>query len=88
MTTRTINRREALYTFGAGALASALLLLASPAQSAERHPHIRTALRELREARKELKEREKEFGGHAEKALKAVDEAIEQLDKALNFADK
>jgi hypothetical protein len=51
----------------------------------ERHPHIRTALEELREARKELKEADHDFGGHRKAALVAVDEAIVQLEKALKF---
>ena len=58
--------------------------LASPA--AEKHPHIRKALEELREARKELREAAHDFGGHRKKALEAVDVATEQLDKALKFA--
>jgi hypothetical protein len=84
----TINRREVFQTLGAGALAGALLVAAQPAAAAERHPHIREAIKALREAKVELKEREKIFGGHAEKALRAVDEAIEQLEKALAFAER
>jgi len=88
MATRTINRRHVLHTLGAGALVSALLAGTDPAQAAERHPHIREAIKALKEAKRDLKEREKIFGGHGEKALKAVDEAIEQLEKALEFAEK
>lgn len=56
--------------------------------AAERHPRIRSAIKELKEARKELEEGAKVFGGHRVKALKATDDAIEQLQKALDYADK
>jgi hypothetical protein len=58
------------------------------ANMADRHPHIRAAIRELRDARKEIDEGAKIFGGHRVKALKAVDDAIEQLQKAVDYADK
>ncbi len=57
--------------------------LASAKPEVERHPHIHSALRELREARTELKEADHDFNGHRAEALKAVDFAIEQLEKAL-----
>ncbi len=84
----TIDRRQAFQTLGAGALASALLILTGPAPAAERHPHIREAIRALREAKVDLKERARVFGGHGERAIEAVDRAIEQLEKALEFAEK
>jgi len=67
------------------------LMDSAPVQAnmaADRHPHIRSAIRELRDARKELDEGAKIFGGHRVKALKAVDDAVEQLQKAVDFADK
>lgn len=64
-------------------------LAPSPAQAAaERHPKIRSAIRELREARRELEAGAKIFGGHRVKAIKAVDDAIEQLQKALTYTGK
>jgi hypothetical protein len=89
METPATNRRDVLHTLAAGGLAAAVLAVTTrSANAAEKHPHIRAALKELKEARVELKEGDKIFGGHREKALKAVDEAIEQLDKALEFAEK
>lgn len=85
MTNPPLNRRELLPALTAGALAAGLAF-AAPVQAAERHPHIRAAIRELKDARTELKEGEKIFGGHREKALEAVDHAITQLEKALEFA--
>jgi len=90
MQPRPIHRRQVLQTLAAGGLASTLLLglSSAPAAAAEKHPHIREAIKALKDARVELKERAKIFGGHGEKALKAVDEAIDQLEKALDFAAK
>lgn len=51
----------------------------------EAHPHIRSAIHELREARRELKEADHDFGGHRVAALAATDEAIKQLQMALKF---
>jgi len=39
------------------------------ANMVDRHPHIRSAIRELRDARKELDEGARIFGGHRVKAL-------------------
>jgi hypothetical protein len=58
------------------------------AAAAERHPRIRSAIRELKGAKRELEEGAKVFGGHRVKAVKAVEEAVEQLQKALDYADK
>jgi hypothetical protein len=51
----------------------------------ERHPHIRTSIRELRLARRELREADHDFGGHRVEAIKAIDVAINQLEQALEF---
>ena len=55
------------------------------AAHAERHPHIRAAIHELREARHELKVADHDFGGHRVEALGSVDQAIKQLELALKF---
>ncbi len=54
----------------------------------ERHPHIRTAIRELQQAKRELQTAAHDFGGHREDALKACDEAIKQLQQALQYDKK
>lgn len=62
----------------------------APAQEkgAEQHPHIRSAIRELREARHELETAAHDFGGHRKEALEAVDNAIKQLQEALQYDKK
>ncbi|HEY3320828.1 MAG TPA: hypothetical protein VGP72_10225 [Planctomycetota bacterium] len=52
---------------------------------AEKHPHIRAAVRELAAAKKELEEADHDFGGHRAEAVKAVERAHKQLEKALEF---
>lgn len=54
----------------------------------ERHPHIRSAIRELQEAKRELQTAAHDFGGHREDALKACDEALRQLQLALQYDKK
>ena len=54
----------------------------------ERHPHIRSAIRELQEAKKELQTAAHDFGGHRAEALEAVDNAIRQLQQALQYDKK
>jgi hypothetical protein len=51
----------------------------------ERHPHIRTAIEELREAKRELERAAHDFGGHRVEAIKVLDQAIVQLELALKF---
>lgn len=65
-----------------GATAQAFAAEASPA---ERHPHIRAALHELREARGELKTAAHDFGGHRDEAVEATDKAIRQLEECLKY---
>jgi acyl-CoA reductase-like NAD-dependent aldehyde dehydrogenase len=60
-------------------------LFAAEASPAERHPHIRSALHELREARGELKTAAHDFGGHRDEAVEAVDKAIRQLEECLKY---
>lgn len=54
----------------------------------ERHPHIRSAIRELHEAKRELQTAARDFGGHRADAVKACDEAIHQLQLALQSDKK
>jgi|ERR1700730_3168496 len=58
---------------------------AAEASPAERHPHIRAALHELREARAELKAAAHDFGGHRDEAVEATDKAIRQLEECLKY---
>lgn len=64
-----------------------LLLVVSAAHTMpsaqERHPRMRSALRELRAAREELQAAGDDFCGHRAAALKAVDDAWRQLEQAL-----
>ncbi len=57
-------------------------------RGAERHPHIRAAIRELQAAKHELETAAHDFGGHRVEAIKAVDEAIKQLREALEYDKK
>ena len=52
-------------------------------QPGERHPHIRSAMNELREARDELKNAAHDFCGHRVQALDDCDRALHQLRLAL-----
>jgi hypothetical protein len=56
-----------------------------PKKAAEKHPHIRKAIKELKEAKKELKTAAHDFGGHRVAALAALDASIQQLEVCLKF---
>jgi len=86
-------------TLALGMLATSAAFAAQPAPApapvqkgekggAEQHPHIRTALHELREAKKELQTAAHDFGGHRKEAIEAVDNAIKQLQEALEYDKK
>jgi hypothetical protein len=87
-------------TLAFGMLATSAAFAAQPApapapvqkgekgEKAEQHPHIRTALHELREAKKELQTASHDFGGHRKEAIEAVDNAIKQLQEALEYDKK
>jgi hypothetical protein len=64
-----------------------LALISTPrnadTQPAERHPHIRAAVRQLRQARRELQEANHDFCGHRAEAVKITDSALQQLQAAL-----
>jgi hypothetical protein len=86
------------------AIPAALLLTLTPARSrvqaatptpeqtsaarVERHPRIRSAIRELQAAKAELQKAPHDFGGHRADAVVAVDKAIEQLRIALQYDQK
>ncbi len=53
--------------------------------SAERHPHMRAALRQLRAARKQLSESAHDYGGHRVAALGQVDQAINEIEQAFAY---
>jgi spore germination protein YaaH len=82
-------------TFGLLTISPAISIAApapAPAQvlkgSAEQHPHIRAAIRELQEARHELETAAHDFGGHRKEAIEAIDSAIKQLRQALEYDKK
>lgn len=54
----------------------------------EPHPHIKSAVVELRAARQELQTASHDFGGHRVDAIKAIDAAIRQLQLAQQFDKK
>jgi hypothetical protein len=54
----------------------------------EQHPHIRSAIQELREAKRELETAAHDFGGHRKEALESVNNAIKQLEVALQYDKK
>ncbi len=63
---------------------SAAYVQAQPARP-ERHPHMRTALRQLRGARKQLAESAHDYGGHRVTALGEVDQAIQEIEQGLAY---
>ena len=69
-----------IVVFVLGAVLSAGALFA-----AERHPHIRAAMRELDAAKQELRTAAHDFGGHREGAIGALDAAHHQLEECLKF---
>jgi hypothetical protein len=60
----------------------------STTTTAEKHPRIRAAIRELEAAKSELQKAPHDFGGHRADAVVAVDHAIEQLRLALQYDKK
>jgi acyl-CoA reductase-like NAD-dependent aldehyde dehydrogenase len=82
LTTMTPAANNSTGTAVPGASAQPFAAEASPA---ERHPHIRAALHELREARGELKKAAHDFGGHRDEAVEATDKAIRQLEECLKY---
>ena len=56
---------------------------ANTAPPPEPHPHIRTAIQELRETRNELEHAAHDFCGHRVDALRDTQAALNQLQEAL-----
>jgi len=63
----------------------AVLSLGGTLYAFERHPHIRTAMRELEAAKQELRTAAHDFGGHREAAIGALNAAHNQLEECLKF---
>lgn len=58
------------------------------AWTAERHPEIRAAQRELSSAKARLKATARDFGGHRVKAIEFIDKAQDELRDALQYDRK
>ena len=59
--------------------------IVSSAWTAERHPQIRAAQRDLSSAKYHLERAARDFGGHRAKAVRLISEAQEELRLALDF---
>ncbi len=59
--------------------------IVSSAWTAERHPEIRAAQRDLASAKYHLERAARDFGGHRAKAVVHISEAQEELRLALDF---
>jgi hypothetical protein len=61
------------------------LTIVSSAWTAERHPQIRAAQRDLSSAKYHLERAARDFGGHRAKAVALISKAQEELRLALDF---
>jgi uncharacterized membrane-anchored protein YhcB (DUF1043 family) len=59
--------------------------IVSSAWTAERHPHIRAAQRDLASAKSHLQRAARDFGGHRARAVGLIDQAQDELRQALEF---
>jgi hypothetical protein len=59
--------------------------MGSTAWTAERHPQIRAAQRDLGSAKGHLQRAAHDFGGHRVKAIGLIDQAQDELREALKF---
>lgn len=64
------------------------ITLVSSAWTAERHPQIRAAQRDLSSAKYHLERAARDFGGHRAKAVVLINKAQEELRQALDFDRK
>lgn len=64
-------------------LALGIALGAGAAWTAERHPEIRAAQRDLRQAKTRLEHAAHDYAGHRVKAIGLIDGALEELRLAL-----
>lgn len=78
---RTIVRSLAVLVVG-------IALGASVAYTAERHPAIHSAEKDLRHAKDTLEHADHDFGGHRVKAIEHVNAALDELHLALDFDKK
>jgi hypothetical protein len=80
-----LTRRAALGAVGTAGLAAlgAMALLPSKAAAAEKYPHIKAALEELRSAKQELNDAASDFGGKKKAALIDIQAAIDDLKACL-----
>jgi hypothetical protein len=62
--------------------------LASSGWTAERHPEIRAAQRDLASAKGHLQRAARDFGGHRAKAVALIEQAQEELRQAVEFDRK
>ena len=62
--------------------------VASSGWTAERHPQIRAAQRDLASARYHLQRASRDYGGHRAKAVVLIEQAQEELRRALDFDRK
>jgi hypothetical protein len=81
----TMTRRATLAATAAAAALSGLALASTTAESQERHPKIREAIRAIRGAQDDLRHAAHDFGGHREDALRDCDRAAEQLETCLKY---
>jgi hypothetical protein len=80
-----MSRRH--FATGAVALAMGVVIgVAGGAWTAENHPHIRAAMRDLGRADKQLTEASHHYGGHRAKALELTRAAQTELKEALEYA--
>ena len=62
--------------------------LVTSAWTAERHPEIRAAQKDLSRAKAHLKDAAHDFGGHRVKAIEFIDQAQGELREALQYDRK
>ena len=58
---------------------------AQPEQKRERHPEIRSAMKNLEQSKRNLQKADRDFGGHRMKAVQLVDQALGECREALKF---
>jgi len=74
--------------FFAGALAFTLASSSLPEAQAEKQPHMRAALSQLKAAKHQLKVSTHDKGGHRVKAMALTTQAIQQVEKGIAFDNR
>jgi hypothetical protein len=59
-----------------------------PAKTAERHPEIYKAIKQLKGARQDLEKAAHDYCGHRVAAIQSIDQALHELDEALKCDKK